>query len=165
MEQEAKEVYYRILQTSNDEDLQVLKKTSEEINLDDQKEMDEIAEAVGWMSAFLRKNSSALGISGVQIGVLKRFFVLHRWSNFIVALNPKIIALSPQKQVKEEACLSEINEDGGFLKVDVERHRKVSIEFYDITGEKRRKQFSGKTSLIIQHELDHLDGKLLSDRI
>ncbi len=74
-----------------------------------------------------------------------------------VLINPKILVRSKDKIVQKERCLSVEKE------YDVPRSKKIIVEYQDLEGNKRKIKTRGILSRIIQHEIDHLEGKKISD--
>jgi len=79
---------------------------------------------------------------------------------FTVFVNPNVEVLDPAAQGCWEGCLS-IPGLRGF----VERPQHVKVVFTNLRGESEELDFSGFHATVVQHELDHLDGKLFVDRI
>ncbi|TSC60914.1 MAG: peptide deformylase [Parcubacteria group bacterium Gr01-1014_107] len=77
----------------------------------------------------------------------------------LVFINPKITKLSREKEMMEEGCLSV-----RFLYGKVKRHKKVSLEALDEKGKPIKKGASGLLAQIFQHETDHLEGTLFTDK-
>lgn len=106
------------------------------------------------------ESAKGLGLAGPQVGIEKRLFVIiiddERW----VFINPEIIGRSDDKVRYEEGCLS----IPGYY-MDVFRPSKVKIQFQDISGKMQILDASGLLARVIQHEYDHLDGKLFVDRL
>lgn len=75
-----------------------------------------------------------------------------------VLINPKIMWNSPDKSVEKEGCLS-----CGKLEIEVPRYKKIHVEHLDKKGHKRKIKARGYMARIIQHETDHLDGRLITD--
>lgn len=108
------------------------------------------------------------GMSAVQIGILKRWFVIveeqedKTFKNYFFA-NPKIISNSAEKIYVEqgEGCLSVNREVVGI----VPRYARVTIEAYDINGNKFEMRLREDLAVCIQHETDHLNGILFIDKI
>lgn len=77
-----------------------------------------------------------------------------------VFINPKILKFYGEKVSMSEGCLSipEVRED-------VERFECIEIEYYDENFEKHIATFDGFTSRVIQHEYDHIEGVLFTDKI
>lgn len=108
-----------------------------------------------------------MGLSAVQIGVLKRYIVIvheteEGFDSYIV-INPKMVSNSSEIIYVEggEGCLS-VNRDCDGI---VPRYARVTIEGYDIDGNKIKVRAREELAIAFQHELDHLDGKLFFDRI
>lgn len=75
-------------------------------------------------------------------------------------INPKIVDKSKEMILREEACISLPNSTGM-----VRRHKSINIEFIDTKGQKQKKKYKDFNAVIIQHEIDHLDGILFTDKI
>lgn len=111
---------------------------------------------------------AGMGLSFVQIGILKRIFVISEeledgtFKRYIL-INPKIISHSEELiYVGEgEGCLSVNRPVDGI----VPRYARLTVEAYDIDGNKFTIRVREDISIAFQHELDHLDGILFVDRI
>jgi peptide deformylase len=99
----------------------------------------------------------AVGLAANQIGYGYRVFALKIEGKIEVFVNPRIIKRD-SKATSFESCLS-IPE----YTFEVERDYEIEVEYKDIYHNPRKAQFSGLLSYCIQHELDHLDGKLVSE--
>ncbi|MGN1268774.1 MAG: peptide deformylase [Candidatus Aphodocola sp.] len=108
------------------------------------------------------------GMSAIQIGIDKRWFVIVEeqddgsFKNYFFA-NPKIISNSAEKIYVEqgEGCLSVNREVVGIIP----RYARVTIEAYDMDGKKFTMRLREDLSVCVQHEMDHLEGILFFDRI
>lgn len=103
--------------------------------------------------------SEGAGLSAVQIGVLKRMFVMHAGKEYRECINPVLIKQEGINKIKVEGCLSVPGKCGY-----VERPDKVWVEYQDRTGAKVSKKFTGFEAKCFCHELDHLDGILYIDK-
>jgi peptide deformylase len=109
-----------------------------------------------------------MGLSYVQIGVLKRIFVIcdevaeNKFDNYIV-INPEIISESEELiYVGEgEGCLS-VNRD---VEGIVPRHARITIKAYDMDGNQFQIRVREDLAVAFQHEIDHLNGILFVDKI
>ena len=109
-----------------------------------------------------------MGLSFVQIGILKRIFVISeelddgKFKRYVV-INPKIISKSEELiYVGEgEGCLSVNREVEGI----VPRYARVTMEAYDMEGRKIHVRGREELAICFQHELDHLNGILFIDKI
>ncbi len=99
------------------------------------------------------------GLSANQIGVLKRVFVFERDGGFEECINPRIISASEEMEEDLEGCLSLPG-----AVVNVPRHLSLEIEYADLEGRTHHVQVEGWIARVFQHEIDHLDGKLILDR-
>jgi len=106
-----------------------------------------------------------IGLAAPQVGVLSRLIVLDCAKpddgdkpRPLVMFNPRVVASSEERNVYEEGCLS-IPEQYA----DVERPKVVDVEWIDQNGGLQRETFDGLWATCVQHEIDHLDGKLFID--
>ena len=110
-------------------------------------------------------DAPGIGLAAPQIGVMKRIVVMDlapegEAPDPMVLINPEITHFGEQMQVTEEGCLS-IPE----LYYEVERPNNVTVSYTDIDGNQVTKDAEGKLAVCIQHEIDHLDGKVFLDRL
>ena len=109
-----------------------------------------------------------MGLAFPQLGINERIIVIvhevedGKFDNYVV-INPKIISSSSEMIAAEagEGCLS-VNRD---VPGHVKRHARVTVEGYDINGDKIKIRAREELSLAFQHEIDHLNGILFFDRI
>lgn len=109
-----------------------------------------------------------MGLSAIQLGVAKRYFVVvHEYDEgkfeSYVIINPKIISNSEEKIYVEfgEGCLSVNREVNGIIP----RYARITIEGYDEEGNKIRVRAREELAIAFQHEMDHLNGILFYDHI
>ena len=110
-------------------------------------------------------NSKGIGLAAVQVGILKRILVIDvstkdEKKNPLSFINPTIKKISDKTSIYEEGCLS-IPETF----IEIERPKICEIEYIDIDGKKRDLKCDGLLSTCIQHEINHLDGKLIIDHL
>ena len=113
-----------------------------------------------------------IGLAGIQIGVNRRIVTIDVAkreatedeeevpANPIVLINPTIVANSDERSVYEEGCLS-IPE----YYAEVERPASVTVQYLDLSGTQQVMEADGLLATCVQHEVDHLDGKLFIDYI
>ena len=109
-----------------------------------------------------------MGLSAIQLGVAKRYFVVvheyeeGKFDNYIV-INPKIISNSVEKiyVTDGEGCLSVNRPVDGIIP----RFARVTFEAYDIEGRKINVRAREELAIAFQHELDHLNGMIFTDHI
>lgn len=111
---------------------------------------------------------AGVGLSANQIGLNKRMFVvyfidekgkLHEYA----LLNPKITSTSTTMVYlpQSEGCLSVDREVNGY----VPRYERIKMKAYDVEGNELNLRFKGFPAVVMQHELDHLNGIMFYDRI
>lgn len=108
-------------------------------------------------------DAPGIGLAAPQVGVLSRLLVMDCVKDDgpprpFVMFNPEIIAASDDRSVYEEGCLS-IPEQYA----EVERPAEVEVRWIDRDGHVREELFAGLWATCVQHEIDHLDGKLFID--
>ena len=101
-----------------------------------------------------------LGLSAVQIGVLKRVFVARVKNRIRHFVNPKILKFSKKEITYLEGCFSVPEFYGHVI-----RPAEIDLEAQDKHGKKTQGNYKGLPSRIIQHEIDHLDGILFTDHV
>ena len=110
-------------------------------------------------------NYKGIGLAAVQVGILKRVLVIDVSSkdekkNPMSFINPVIKNLSDETSVYEEGCLS-IPETF----IEIERPKICEVEYIDLDGKKKTIKCEGLLSTCLQHEINHLDGKLIIDHL
>lgn len=101
-----------------------------------------------------------LGLSAVQIGVLKRVFVARVKNRIKAFVNPKILKFSNKEITFLEGCFSVPEFYGHVI-----RPAELDLEAKDKHGKKTKGHYQGLPARIIQHEIDHLDGILFTDHV
>ena len=101
-----------------------------------------------------------IGLAATQVGVLKRILIAEQGSNNpFPIINPVVVSRSLRKTKSEEGCLSVPGKIG-----IVKRHTKIHIKALDRNGKKLDLKADGMFAIILQHEIDHLDGILFIDK-
>ena len=105
-----------------------------------------------------------IGLAAPQVGVSTRILVLdldheNPGANAIKLVNP-VIYEAEGEVVYEEGCLSVVD-----FTAEVSRAERVAVSGYDENGEEVDIEADGLLAVALQHEIDHLDGKLFIDRI
>jgi peptide deformylase len=105
----------------------------------------------------------ALGIAATQIGVHEKIIIINMSNNYIsqplVIINPKILSRKGIS-INEEGCLSFPNV---FMKI--KRNKNIYIKFNDISGYDHFLKIDSMLSICLQHEIDHLNGITIYDRV
>ncbi|HXD55302.1 MAG TPA: peptide deformylase [Solirubrobacteraceae bacterium] len=110
----------------------------------------------------LMHDALGVGLAATQLGILHRMLVYQAYVDdpLTVLVNPEIEWRSDEKEPGEEGCLSLPG-----VHVEVERHAAVRVRARDVTGAEIEIDAEGLEARVIQHEIDHLDGILILDRI
>jgi peptide deformylase len=104
-----------------------------------------------------------VGLAAVQVGVPLRLIVLDAAEEGeerqpLAMINPEILSFGEEKRVYEEGCLSIPD-----VRVEIERPASVHVRFLDIEGRPQELKAEGLLATAIQHEIDHLEGRLIID--
>ena len=111
-------------------------------------------------------DAPGIGLAGCQVGVMRRLVVIDvagredEEPSPIYLVNPRLTVVSDELSVHQEGCLSipEYYED-------VERPALCTVEFLDRDGKPQVMECEGILATCVQHELDHLDGRLFIDHL
>jgi len=109
-------------------------------------------------------DAPGIGLAAPQVGVLCRVLVMDAQREKdatpkpMVLINPQVVAASDLMNTYEEGCLS-IPEQYA----EVTRPREVTVRWLGLDGEEHEQDFDGLWATCVQHEIDHLDGKLFID--
>jgi peptide deformylase len=121
------------------------------------------------LNAFLERDD-ALGLAAPQIGIAKRIIVFRNkgfddksaWTksedDYDVLINPRITQSRGELVYLAEGCLSCPD-----IQVEVGRFPEIKVRAGDINGHKINKRYNDFLARIVQHEIDHLNGKLIID--
>ncbi|HTO34895.1 MAG TPA: peptide deformylase [Flavobacterium sp.] len=105
-----------------------------------------------------------VGIAAPQVGINRNVIWVQRFDKennpFEVYINPKILWKSQLLRKGPEGCLSIPD-----IRGDVYRHYALEIEYFDQKGKKHIEKIEGFTAVIFQHEIDHLNGVLFTQRL
>jgi len=105
-----------------------------------------------------------VGLAAVQVGVLRRLIVLDTAKGEdepprpLVMINPRVVALGSQMRRHEEGCLSIPD-----VRLEIDRPASVTVAFLDRSGAPQELTAEGLLATVIQHEIDHLNGRLIID--
>lgn len=143
----------RIIRLEKDE---ILKKKSREVENIDEKIQTLIDDMIETMYKY-----NGVGLSAVQVGVLKRIVVIDidDGTGVKVLINPKITKMKGEHEV-EEGCLSFPNQYAKLI-----RPKEVTVEALDRDGKKITIKAKDLLAQAIAHELDHLDGITFVDKM
>ncbi|HOO90485.1 MAG TPA: peptide deformylase [Syntrophales bacterium] len=152
----------------NQEETRLLRRSADAIPIPFTEEAKKDIETL--IDAFVGRDDAA-GLAAPQIGISKRIVVFRNGDfndrgplqkndgSYDVLVNPRITQIRGDKEKSREACLSCPD-----ISVDVVRATSIKVKAYNEEGEKINKRYTGFLARVVQHELDHLDGKLIVDR-
>lgn len=114
------------------------------------------------------KDPEGVGLAATQVSLEESFFVAKNEkkfisegkNSFIKVINPSVISASKKRKKYFEGCLSIPGTWG-----EVQRHISIKVIYLDETGKEITKTLTGILAWIFQHEIDHLNGILFSDRV
>jgi peptide deformylase len=109
-------------------------------------------------------SAPGIGLAATQVGVAKQLLVADiaprgPESELIVLINPEIVAAEGEV-IFEEGCLSVPD-----YQAEVKRHEKVTVRGLNLKGEEIEIKAEGLLAIVLQHEIDHLNGMLFIDRL
>lgn len=119
---------------------------------------DELLATARRMSATMYK-AKGIGLAAPQVGVLQRLIVLDIGDGLVTLINPEI-TLFEGKVKMEEGCLCLPG-----ISVEVPRHEKVQVRGVDLNGKPVTIDAEDLLARALQHEIDHLHGKLIIDKV
>lgn len=145
----------------------VLKQKAEEIDVNNAPWLQELLDDMHKTM----KNADGVGIAAPQVGKSVRALIVdgsafdeEDWpglSTFLrFMINPKIVWESEETAVYEEGCLSVPN-----IHADVTRAKRIRVKYLDKELKEVEEEFDGFACRMVQHEMDHLDGYLFTDRV
>lgn len=160
----------RVLQTTDPEDSVTLRMKSEDININSITTDEDLRLLINRLIVTMEEEGG-VGIAAPQVGVQKNIFIFTRIDRpdnpHQVAINPRITS-HPDETVcfERDGCLSIPD-----ISANSTRYPWVEVEYWDENGKHHKERLEGFsrndnfTGVIFQHELDHLNGILFTDRI
>jgi peptide deformylase len=109
-------------------------------------------------------DAPGIGLAAPQVGEMKRLLVMDCVKDEaaeprpLVLFNPEVVWESETRNTYEEGCLSIPDQYA-----DVERPAEVRVRWLDLDGAAQEEHFTGLWATCVQHEIDHLDGRLFID--
>lgn len=100
------------------------------------------------------------GIAAPQVGRSERVCLALIGRKMTALINPEIIAKSNEMTIAEEGCLSLPG-----IWINVARSEEVTLSFMTLDGKKREMRLQGWDARVVQHEVDHLEGRLIVDYV
>jgi len=122
-------------------------------------------ESSAWLDALITdlidtakacRTPTCAGLAAHQIGEPVAVFVIQWGAEYIPIINPVVVAKSEKTCPYWESCLSR----PGLRPVNTRRHKTITLDYLEhSTGHIIRRTFKNRDSIVVQHELDHLEGK------
>jgi peptide deformylase len=137
------------------EDSEVLREVAESWDWEKDGDPSELVKAMSKLMVL----HNGIGLAAPQCGIAKRIFVMGNSDHLVACINPEIISGSERVR-EQEGCLSFPD-----LWMYVERYKDISVEYYNVAGEKVQQEFIGLMARVYQHELDHLNSICFDDRV
>jgi len=106
------------------------------------------------------KQYGAIGIAANQVGVMERVFIIGTDQFQMVCFNPEVVNKSADMKKEKEVCLSHPG-----LAVTIDRPSGIDVKYYNEFGEMKEVHLDGLTARSFLHELDHLNGIRMIDRV
>lgn len=151
----------KVIQITDEKELKILKSVSADVDPKDEL-LPLLAER---MYLSMRDPANpGIGIAAPQVGINRNLVWVQRFDKegepFELYLNPKIVWRSALLRKGKEGCLSIPNSSG-----DVLRNYTIKLTYLDKTGKFHEEIIEGFTAVIFQHETDHINGILFTDRL
>lgn len=106
------------------------------------------------------KQHHGIGLSANQCGFKYRMFVMGAENNYVAFFNPSIVLKSHKEVHMMEGCLS-----FPFLGLRITRPEEIAVTYQDFNGEWKEATFAGISARCFQHELDHMNGIVYTDKV
>jgi len=152
--------------TTVDEEARLLRRQADDLPVPfDARAKKDIATLI---NAFTKRDD-ALGLAAPQIGISKKIVIFKNKNfdikgapkskdDYDVLVNPRITQIHGDLETMNEGCLSCPD-----ISVEVSRATEIKVRAYNQDGRKVNKRYTGFLARIVQHELDHIEGKLIID--
>jgi len=118
----------------------------------------DVQKLINNMAKLMQKNKG-LGLAAPQVGMLKRVIIADVGDGLVSLVNPRIL-WRQGKEIMSEGCLSIPG-----INLEIKRSKEVIVEGLNKENEKVQLGAVGLLARVLQHEIDHLDGILIVDRI
>ena len=155
----------RVLTVEDESDLAVLRTPCADISVRELSDSLYFKLAAKMIATVTSPEQDGVGIAGPQVGISRRIVAVQRFDKggepFEVYPNIRITAVRGEPEPGPEGCLSVPGRRGEVL-----RYRDIDICYTSVlTGEDVTERIEGFTAVIFQHETDHLDGILYTDKL
>lgn len=143
----------------------ILRAKSEAVRMDEIRDFVRLADD---MVKYVKDpDNGGVGLAAPQVGVNKRIIAVSLMRDYddenyrtIAMINPEILEFGAETEIDQEGCLSVPGENG-----DVERSYAIKLHYLDTKGKEQTVILRSLAARIVQHEIDHLNGVLFTDRV
>ncbi|OGW86279.1 MAG: peptide deformylase [Omnitrophica bacterium RIFCSPHIGHO2_02_FULL_46_11] len=108
-------------------------------------------------------HEDGVGLAAPQVAISKRIIVVSpdaQRGKERIYINPEIVESSKEEEIAVEGCLSLPG-----ISCEVRRAKKIKLRSWDLNGAELAEEFENFSARVVQHEIDHLNGILLIDRV
>ena len=137
-------------------DLKHLTKVCEPVNYKQSKQI--ANKMIMFMLSNKNINDNSIGLACNQLGLPGRIIIVKMKNKWVRFINPIITYKSQEKIITDESCLSVPNKT-----IKVERSKEITISFI-FDGNSKPSNYKGMDAIVIQHEIDHLNGIIITDK-
>jgi len=137
------------------EDSEVLREVAEAWDWEKDGDPSELVKAMSKLMIL----HGGIGLAAPQCGITKRVFVMGNSDHLVACINP-VILHGREHYRSVEGCLSFPD-----LWMYVERYRDITVEYYNVSGEKVQQELTGLMARVYQHERDHLWGTCFDTKV
>ena len=102
--------------------------------------------------------ANGVGLASPQVAHTERICIAVIGGKVTPLINPKIKMKSKETAIDQEGCLSLPN-----VWLDVPRSLEIALEYVDLKGKKQQRKLKNFDARVVQHEVDHLEGVLITD--
>ena len=126
----------------------------------------ELREFVGELEQTMRAGPACVGLAATQVGDDRRIAIVDVSIKPKIGNHGKILLINPEITAWEgfvvgrEGCMSVPDYTGNVIRAE-----RITLETFDVSGDKKLYQLEGFEARAVQHEIDHLDGMLFLDRL
>jgi len=141
----------------------ILSEKSKKISIIDQSIKNLAKDMAETMFSYGSEHESGVAIAAIQVGIPLRMTVIRepeKTKGYYVLINPEIVKGSGELIEDMEGCLSVPQKYG-----KVKRYQKIKVRGLDVTGKKIEVKAEGLMARILQHEIDHMNGRLFTTHV
>lgn len=138
----------------------ILSKKSKKITIIDSSIKKLAQDMAETMQSYGDEHETGVAIAAVQVGVPVRMTIIKEEDGYFALINPDIVKKSNEYYEDMEGCMSVPKKYG-----KVKRYNKIKVRGLGLDGKKVEIKAEGLMARVLQHEIDHMDGKLFTTRV